>query len=106
MRTQSVGDRNLYVIGGRRLDQNFLASLVLPSGMRALLYRNLEANFVPTALADASGPVPQADLLQPLIEQVQKQSTPQTLITTIHCIFSNPASSETFHAMPLTGTQW
>ncbi|MGB2676958.1 MAG: ATP-binding protein [Candidatus Acidiferrum sp.] len=102
VRTQSVGDRNLYVIGGRRLDQNFLASLVLPSGMRALLYRNLEANFVPTALADASGPVPQADLLQPLIEQVQKQSTPQTLITTIHWT-SDPASSETFHAMPLTG---
>jgi nitrogen fixation/metabolism regulation signal transduction histidine kinase len=102
VRTQSVGDRNLYVIGGRRLDQNFLASLVLPSGMRALLYRNLEANFVPTALADASGPVPQADLLQPLIEQVQKQSTPQTLIRTIDWT-SDPASSETFHAMPLTG---
>ena len=102
VRTQSVGDRNLYVIGGRRLDQNFLASLVLPSGMRALLYRNLEANFVPTALADASGPVPQADLLQPLIEQVQKQSTPQTLIKTIDWT-SDPASSETFHAMPLTG---
>jgi len=102
VRTQSVGDRNLYVIGGRRLDQNFLASLVLPSGTRALLYRNLEANFVPTALADASGPVPQADLLQPLIEQVQKQSTPQTLIKTIDWT-SDPASSETFHAMPLTG---
>jgi signal transduction histidine kinase len=102
VRTQSVGERNLYVIGGRRLDQNFLASLVLPSGTRALLYRNLEANFVPTALADASGPVPQADLLQPLIEQVQKQSTPQTLIRTIDWT-SDPASSETFHAMPLTG---
>ncbi|HKM81445.1 MAG TPA: ATP-binding protein [Candidatus Acidoferrum sp.] len=102
VRTQSVGDRNLYVIGGRRLDQNFLASLVLPSGMRALLYRNLEANFVPTALADASGPVPQADLLQPLIEQVQEQSTPQTIIKTIDWT-SDPASSETFHAMPLTG---
>jgi nitrogen fixation/metabolism regulation signal transduction histidine kinase len=102
VRTQSVGDRNLYVIGGRRLDQNFLASLVLPSGTRALLYRNLEANFVPTALADAAGPVPQADLLQPLIEQVQQQSTPQTLIKTIDWT-PDPASPETFHAMPLTG---
>ena len=102
VRTQSVGDRNLYVIGGRRLDQNFLASLVLPSGMRALLYRNLEANFVPTALADASGPVPQADALQPLIEQVLKQSTSETLIKTIDWT-SDPASSETFHAMSLPG---
>jgi hypothetical protein len=33
--------KNLYIIGGVRLDQNFLSSLVLPSGMRALLYRNL-----------------------------------------------------------------
>ena len=102
VRTQSVGDRNLYVIGGRRLDQNFLASLVLPSGMRALLYRNLEANFVPTALADASGPVPQADSLQPLIEQVLKQSTSETVIKTIDWT-SDPASSETFHAMSLPG---
>jgi len=102
VRTQSVGDRNLYVIGGRRLDQNFLASLVLPSGMRALLYRNLEANFVPTALADASGPVPQADALQPLIEQVLKQSTSETVIKTIDWT-SDPASSETFHAMSLPG---
>src|SRR3984893_14008065 len=30
-------DKNLYIIGGRRLDQNFLSTLVLPSGMRALL---------------------------------------------------------------------
>ncbi len=102
VRTQSVGDRNLYVIGGRRLDQNFLASLVLPAGMRALLYRNLEANFVPTALADASGPVPQADSLQPLIEQVLKQSTSETVIKTIDWT-SDPASSETFHAMSLPG---
>jgi two-component system nitrogen regulation sensor histidine kinase NtrY len=102
VRTQSVGDRNLYVIGGRRLDQNFLASLVLPSGTRALLYRNLEANFVPAALTDASGPVPQTDPLQPLIEQVMKQNSPQTLVKTIDWT-SDPASSETFHAMPLPG---
>lgn len=102
VRNLPVGDKNLYIIGGRRLDQNFLASLVLPAGTRALLYRNLEANFVLTALADASGPVPQADMLQPLIEQVQKQSIPQTLIKTIDWT-SDPASSETFHAMPLTG---
>src|SRR3974377_142447 len=67
VRTQSVGDKVLYVIGGRRLDQNFLASLVLPTGMRALLYRNLDANFVPAALTDVSGAVQQADRFEPLI---------------------------------------
>lgn len=102
VRTQTVGEKNVYVIGGRRLDQNFLASLVLPAGMRALLYRNLENNYVPTSLTDAGGAVPQADQFQSLIEQVQKQSQPETLVKTIQWS-SDPASAETFHAMPLTG---
>jgi two-component system, NtrC family, nitrogen regulation sensor histidine kinase NtrY len=100
VRTQTVGDKNVYIIGGRRLDQNFLASLVLPSGMRALLYRNLEPNFVGTALTDANGAVAQTEAFQTLIEQVQKQ--PQPLVKTVD--WSNdPASAETFHAIPLAG---
>jgi len=102
VRTQTVGDKVVYVIGGRRLDQNFLASLVLPAGMRALLYRNLDQGFVASALTDANGPVSQADQFQPLIEQVQKQSTPEMLVKTIQWT-SDPASAETFHARPLTG---
>jgi two-component system, NtrC family, nitrogen regulation sensor histidine kinase NtrY len=102
VRTQTVGDKVVYIIGGRRLDQNFLASLVLPTGMRALLYRNLDPGFVPTALTDANGLVPQADQFQALIEQVQKQSTPEMLVKTIQWT-SDPASAETFHARPLTG---
>ncbi len=43
--TVRVGDRNLYVVGGERLGQKFLSSLVLPAGMRALLYLNLDPNF-------------------------------------------------------------
>jgi signal transduction histidine kinase len=102
VRTQTVGDKNVYIIGGRRLDQNFLASLVLPTGMRALLYRNLDPNFVPTSLTDANGAVPQADQFQALIEQVQKQSQPDMLVKTIQWT-GDPSSAETFHAMPLTG---
>src|SRR5260370_2436249 len=41
----TVADKNLYIIAGRRLDKNFLASLVLPAGMRALIYTNLEPKF-------------------------------------------------------------
>jgi two-component system nitrogen regulation sensor histidine kinase NtrY len=100
VRTLPVGDKNFYVVGGRRLDQNFLASLILPTGMRAMLYRNLEPTFVPTALTDAAGAVSQADLLQPVIEQIQKQ--PEEIVKTIDWN-SDPAASETFHAMPLKG---
>lgn len=42
VRTVRVNDRNLYIVGGEKLDREFLASLVLPAGTRALLYANLE----------------------------------------------------------------
>jgi len=93
-------DKNLYIIGGRRLDQNFLASLVLPSGMRALLYRNLESTFVASSLTDVNGAVQQADRFQPLIEQIQKQ--PQAQISTINWS-ADTAEAETFHEIPLLG---
>ena len=102
VRTSTVGDKVLYIIGGLRLDQNFLATLVLPAGMRALLYRNLEPSFTPAALSDANGAVPQADQFQSLIEQIQKQKQPETVVKTIEWT-NDLASAETFHAMPLTG---
>ena len=93
-------DKNLYIIGGRRLDQNFLASLVLPTGMRALLYKNLEPGFVASALSDVNGSVDQPERLQPLIEQIQRH--PQPLVRTINWT-RDAASAETFHAIPLLG---
>jgi two-component system nitrogen regulation sensor histidine kinase NtrY len=101
VRTQSANDKNVYIIGGRRLDRNFLSSLVLPSGMRALLYRNLEPAFTQTALTDLNGVPAQADSFQPLIEQVQKQPQ-QELVRTIDWT-RDAADAETFHAIPLKG---
>jgi two-component system, NtrC family, nitrogen regulation sensor histidine kinase NtrY len=92
--------KNMYIIGGRRLDQNFLASLVPPAGMRAMLYRNLEPGFVASALTDINGPFAQADRLQPLIERIQKQ--PKPVVRTIDWT-DNAADAETFHAIPLMG---
>lgn len=102
VRTVRVGDKNLYIIGGQRLDKEFLGSLVLPAGMRALLYSNLEPAFVPAALTDPSGPASEADRFAALIEQVQKQ--PHSTVQTIQWT-SDPASAETFHAILLTGRQ-
>jgi two-component system, NtrC family, nitrogen regulation sensor histidine kinase NtrY len=104
VRTLPVGEKNFYIIGGRRLDQNFLASLVLPSGMRALLYRNLEATFIASALTDAGGSVQNAESFQALIEQIQRQPSDdvKTIVSTMEWN-KDPASAESFHAMPLRG---
>ncbi len=100
VRTVSVADRIFYIIGGVRLDQDFLASLVLPTGMRALLYRNLEPTFISSALSDPSGHPSEPERFAPIIEKVQKESKPavQTIEWTL-----DPAAAETFHALPLLG---
>lgn len=102
VRVVSVGDRKLYIIGGQRLDKEFLASLVLPAGMRALLYSNLGAAFSPQALTDTAGPLAQAEKLQPLIELVRQQ--PREIVETVQWS-SDAASAETIHAIPLLGRQ-
>jgi signal transduction histidine kinase len=97
VRTVAVGDNKLFVAGGLRLDREFIGSLVAPKGMRVLLYRNLAPAFSPADLIDAAGPVPAAELLRPLVEQVEKR--PGVAVRTI----GTGASAETFHALPLKG---
>src|ERR1700716_2952764 len=96
----TVADKSLYIIGGHRLDKNFLASLVLPTGMRALIYTNLEPAFVPTSLMAEKIDAEQAERFAPLVEQLQKQ--PQPVVRTIDWT-RDPADAGTFHALPLTG---
>jgi two-component system, NtrC family, nitrogen regulation sensor histidine kinase NtrY len=94
-------EKNLFIVGGRRLDQNFLSTLVLPWGMRALLYVNLNPDFSPSALLTSTKDgVEQPERLQPMIDQIRKQ--PQSLVQTINWS-SDAGSAETFHAMPLIG---
>jgi two-component system, NtrC family, nitrogen regulation sensor histidine kinase NtrY len=103
VRTVSGGnDKNLYIVGGRRVDQNFLSKLVLPSGMRALLYVNLDPGFNSAMLlSGGKDGVDQPDRLQPMIDEVRKQQS-QTAVQTIDWN-SDAGSAETFHAMPLIG---
>ena len=101
VRQVNVGDHPLYVIGGRRLDKDFLASLELPTGMRAMLYQNIgDIPFAAQFLTDASGAVPNADRLSQLIEQVERQHQEATSL--VHWS-SNPADDETVQAIPLAG---
>jgi len=113
VRVMQVGDHRFYVVGGERLDREFLASLVLPAGMRALLYQAGVENSMGSAtarptnkgaaagqLVDAAGPFPWAEKLAPLITRAQRdagESSAQITWT------SDPASAEVFHVIPLSG---
>lgn len=99
VREVMAGDRKLYVVAGRRLDKEFLGSLVLPAGMRVLLYRNFTAGFAQDSLTDPSGMVAGSSTLEGLIEQVRtyKREVSRTI--------QWPNGPETFQAIPLTGRE-
>jgi signal transduction histidine kinase len=101
VRAVRVGEKHFYLIGGQRLYQDFLATLVLPESMRAILYRNLEQGFVASELTDQHGLVAQADLFAPLITEVQ--SSHRELQKTIETGSGGAANSESFNAIPLIG---
>jgi len=92
-----AGDRKLYVVGGQQLDRKFLATLVLPAGMRVLLYRNLDPRFSPAETIDSTGPVAHASDLRPLIDKVRTER--REAVSTL----GSGAGAETFHALPLMG---
>jgi signal transduction histidine kinase len=99
VREVMAGDRKLYVVAGRRLDKEFLGSLVLPAGMRVLLYRNFTASFAQDSLTDPLGAVAGASTLEGLIEEVRthKREVSRTI--------QWPDGPETFQAIPLTGRE-
>ncbi|MGA9882172.1 MAG: ATP-binding protein [Candidatus Acidiferrales bacterium] len=100
--TVRVGDKNLYVVGGERLGGNFLGSLVLPVGMRALLYLNMDPNFQAINLVDQNGPAVEGDRFASFIDRERKTPAPQ-----VFKVASGPdlARTEEFHALPLLGRQ-
>ena len=100
LRQVEVGDKPIYVMGGRRLDQDFMASLELPAGMRAMLYRNLAKGFSAPLLVGPSGNAQQVALLAPLIEQVQQHQQEATAL--LHWS-GDAADDESVHAIPLNG---
>jgi hypothetical protein len=72
------GKTSVYLAGGRRLDRQFLESLVLPPGMRVLLYRNLEPEVSTRQLVDPSGSASQAAALLPLVARVRQTKQEDT----------------------------
>jgi two-component system nitrogen regulation sensor histidine kinase NtrY len=97
------GERPVYVIGGRRLDKDFLVGLDLPAGMRALLYQNRGDHFAADLLIDPSAAgdkINSPGKLQPVIDAVRAYGQEMTAVVAWS---GDHADDEVFHAIPLFG---
>ena len=100
------GENPIYLVGGRRLDRNFLAALDLPSEMRVLLYQNRGDHFSADLLLDPASNGPEGERnhapakLAPLVDAVRRYNQEMTGVVSWS---SDPANDEVFHAMPLHG---
>jgi len=114
VRAARVGERPVYVVGGRRLDRAFLSKLDLPAGMRALLYQNRGEHFSvdllidPSKTAATTTPAPTApdkthpgEKLEPLIDSVRRYREEMTAVVPWS---GDQADDEVFHAIPLLGS--
>ena len=105
VRTIHAGEHSLYVLGGRRLDKNFLLALDLPADTRALLYQNRGDRFSPdllldpslTSAGDAAHP---AEKFASLVDAVRQYNQE---ISGVIDWSSDRADEEVFHAIPLRG---
>ena len=106
VRATHISEHPVYVIGGRKLDKNFLSALDLPADMRVLLYQHRGDHFSADSLLDPSGTsngvdaTRRAEKFQPLIEAVLKYNEEMTGLVSWS---SDQADDEVFHAIPLRG---
>jgi len=106
VRATRVGERPVYVVGGRRLDKKFLAQLDLPAGMRALLYQNRGDHFLsellidPSSASDGSNALGTPEKLEPVVDAVRKYEQEMTAVVAWS---RDQADDEVFHAIPLMG---
>ena len=106
VRATHVGEHPVYVVGGQRLDKNFLSALDLPADMRVLLYQNRGDHFSPDSLLDPSSPgsgpdaARPAEKFAPIINAVRQYNQERAGIVSWS---ADPADDEVFHAIPLRG---
>src|SRR4029077_18846511 len=106
VRVTRVGEHPIYVVGGRRLDKNFLSALDLPPDMRVLLYQNRSEHFSGDSLLDpgvagnGTDTKRPADKFAPLVEAVRQYTQETTAIVERS---ADQAGDEVFHAIPLRG---
>jgi signal transduction histidine kinase/type II secretory pathway pseudopilin PulG len=101
IRAIAAGDRKLYMIGGIRLDRNFLSSLKLPSGMRVMLYENVDHGndaFSADHLVTAGTALSDPSRLESLVRSVQGSGRAES-----DTIQWSSGENELIHAFPLAG---
>jgi len=100
VRPVTTGAQPLYVIGGERLDRDFLASISLPVGMRAFLYRcpDNDSSFNPQNLIGPNAS-PDTSKLAAIVQAAQEHGG-QEVRGIVHWT-DDLADSESFHAIPL-----
>jgi two-component system nitrogen regulation sensor histidine kinase NtrY len=96
-----VDSNSLYVVGGIRLDKEFLDGLELPAGSRAMLYANLSSGFSQQALISASPKEGEAEQLEPLIVRAQQPNVGEASAV-VHYT-PRTADDETVQAISLFG---
>jgi signal transduction histidine kinase len=97
LRSVSAGEGKILLVGGQKLDREFLASLVLPEGMRALLYR--DAGTGRGSIIGALGDSEAARLL-PIVAQARRDPHERSVIVNWS---DGAASAESFEIIPLEG---
>ena len=100
VRAANVGDKPLYVVGGKRIDKGFLGLLDLPTGMRAMLFRTAGVSSAPKLLTSSSAEVGAIDRLAQLLQEATVQGREQAQL--IHWT-GNPKDDEVVRAIPLAG---
>ena len=105
-RMVEAGDHPVFVVGGKKMDKEFLSALDLPAGMRVLLYQSSGDRFSadllmsPTVSSSTDSSHP-AEKVAPLVEAASKYNQE---ISGIVKWTSNQADDELFHAIPLRGS--
>jgi two-component system, NtrC family, nitrogen regulation sensor histidine kinase NtrY len=80
------GAPGVKLLGGRRLDQQFLADLPTPAGVEAYLYsapdaaNNINSSFQPSHLLGVNGEVPNASQYRAVIDSAQHSGQPATAL--------------------------
>ena len=90
----------LFVAGGKRLDKDFLESLDLPAGTRALLYENVGPAFSVEHVIDSSGKEEGTEKIEPIVREVLGDGKEHT--ATVRWTASR-TDDEIMHAIPLAG---